>query len=54
MRGKQNKKLRKLVRRNQATLVSQSWDMFFEEMSNLKFKYRLKMAWFILIKKKIR
>lgn len=54
MSNKQQKKLRQLVRRNQASLVGASWDMFFDEMRNLPFKYRLKMAWFILIRKKIR
>lgn len=54
MSGKQQKKLRQLVRRNEQVLIDRSWDMFFETMSKLKFKYRLKMAWFIIIKKKIR
>lgn len=54
MSNKQQKKLRQLVRRKENELVSESWDMFFETMMKLKFRYRLKMAWFILIKKKIR
>ena len=54
MNNRQVKKLRQLVRRNQAELVDESWDMFFDEMSKLKLKYRLKMAWYIIIKKKIR
>jgi len=29
MSGKQEKKLRQLVRRNQSKLVTQSWDCFF-------------------------
>lgn len=54
MSNKQEKKLRQLVRRNQSKLVAQSWDMFFDEMRKLKLKYRIKMAWYIIIKKKIR
>ena len=54
MSNKQQKKLRQLVRRNQNVLVGQSWDMFFDTMNKLKLKYRLKMAWYIIIKKKIR
>lgn len=54
MSNKQQKKLRQLVRRNEHKLVAQSWDMFFEEMAKLKLKYRLRMAWYIIIKKKIR
>ena len=54
MSNKQQKKIRQLVRRERATLVKQAWDMFFDEMMKLPFKYRIKMAWFIVIKKKIR
>lgn len=54
MSNKQQKKIRQLVRRNQRKLVGNSWDLFFDEMRNLKFRYRLKMAWFIIIKKKMR
>lgn len=54
MSGKQQKKLRQLVRRNQQILVDQSWDIFFETMAKLPLKYRLKMAWKIIRKEKIR
>ena len=54
MSNKQQKKLRQLVRRNQRVLVNDSWDMFFDTMTKLKLKYRLKMAWFIITKRKIR
>lgn len=54
MSNKQQKKLRQLVRRNQRVLVEQSWDVFFETMRDLPFKYRLKMAWKIITKRKIR
>lgn len=54
MSGKQEKKIRQLVRRNQKLLVSQSWDMFFDTMADLKLKYRIKMAWKIILGKNIR
>lgn len=54
MNSKQARKIRQLVRRNQSVLCSQSWDVFFETMANLKLKYRIKMAWEIIIGKNIR
>lgn len=54
MSGKQEKKIRQLVRRNQKILVDQSWDCFFDTMMKLPFKYRFKMAWKIITKQKIR
>lgn len=54
MSGKKEKKLRQLVRRNQTTLVNQSWDCFFETISKMKFKYRVKLAWKIICGKNIR
>ena len=62
MSGKQEKKLRQLVRREQnkiaeniqPTLVNQSWDCFFDTISQMKFIYRLKLAWKILCAKNIR
>lgn len=54
MSNKQQKKIRQLVRRNQAQLCSQSWDVFFETMADLKLGYRIKMAWKIIRAKNIR
>jgi hypothetical protein len=62
MSGKQEKKLRQLVRRNQRkiaenmqpTLVNQSWDCFFQTISEMKMKYRIKLAWQIIRGKNIR
>lgn len=62
MSGKQEKKLRQLVRRNQRkiaenmrpTLVNQSWDCFFDTITQLRFKYRLKLAWKIILGRDIR
>lgn len=54
MSGKQEKKLRQLVRRNQNTLVNQSWDCFFDTISQMKFKYRLRLALKIISGKNIR
>ena len=54
MSGKQEKKLRQLVRRNQTSLVTQSWDCFFETITNMKFKYRFKLAMKIIRGKNIR
>ena len=48
MSGKNEKKLRQLVRRNQTSLVNQSWDCFFQTISEMKFKYRFQLAWKIL------
>ena len=48
MGNKQQKKIRQLVRRNQTSLVNQSWDCFFDTISQMKFKYRFKLAWKIL------
>ena len=48
MSNKQEKKLRQLVRRNQTSLVNQSWDCFFETISKMKLKYRIKLAWKII------
>lgn len=54
MSNKQQKKMRQLVRRHRSQLVDETWDMFFETMANLKFKYRLKMAWKIIRGKNVR
>lgn len=54
MSGKNEKKLRQLVRRNQTSLVNQSWDCFFDTISQMKFKYRVKLAWKIILGKNIR
>ncbi len=51
MSNRQVKKLRQYVRRKEALLVSQSWNCFFDTVRKLKFKYRLKLAWYILTKK---
>ena len=48
MGNKQQKKIRQLVRRNQTSLVNQSWDCFFETISEMKLKYRIKLAWKII------
>ncbi|MCR5436194.1 MAG: hypothetical protein K6E97_03910 [Treponema sp.] len=54
MSNKQQKKLRQLVRRKQYSLVNQSWDCFFDTISQMKFKYRIKLAWKIILGKNIR
>jgi hypothetical protein len=54
MSGKNEKKLRQLVRRNQTSLVNQSWDCFFQTISEMKLKYRIKLAWQIVRGKNIR
>lgn len=54
MSGKNEKKNRQLVRRNQNSLVNQSWDCFFQTISEMRFKYRLKLAWQIIRGKNIR
>lgn len=54
MSNKQQKKIRQLIRRNERRLVSDSWDMFFETMSKLPLKYRIKMALKIIGGKNIR
>ena len=54
MSNKQEKKIRQLVRRNQTSLVNQSWDCFFQTISEMKLKYRLKLAWQIITGKNIR
>ena len=48
MGNKQQKKIRQLVRRNQTSLVGSSWDCFFETISEMKLKYRIKLAWKII------
>lgn len=48
MSGKNEKKLRQLVRRNQNALVNQSWDCFFQTISEMKLKYRIRLAWQII------
>ena len=48
MSNKQEKKIRQLVRRNQTSLVNQSWDCFFDTISQMKLKYRFRLAWKIL------
>ncbi len=54
MSGKNEKKIRQLVRRNQNSLVNQSWDCFFQTISEMRMKYRLKLAWQIIRGKNIR
>ena len=54
MSGKKEKKIRQLVRRNQNTLITQSWDCFFDTISQMKLRYRLKLAWKIICGKNIR
>lgn len=54
MSGKNEKKIRQLVRRNQTSLVNQSWDCFFQTISEMKLKYRIKLAWQIIRGKNIR
>ena len=66
MSNKQQKKLRQLVRRKEneianqvaneihPALVNSSWDCFFETISQMKFKYRFKLAWKILKGQNIR
>ena len=48
MSGKNEKKIRQLVRRNQTSLVNQSWDCFFQTISEMRLKYRIKLAWQIV------
>ena len=62
MSGKNEKKIRQLVRRNQRkiaesvrpTLVNQSWDCFFQTISEMKLRYRIKLAMKIIRGKNIR
>ena len=54
MSNKQQKKIRQLVRRKQISLINQSWDCFFDTISQMKFVYRLKLAWKIILGKNIR
>lgn len=54
MSGKNEKKIRQLVRRNQTSLVNQSWDCFFQTISEMRLKYRIKLAWQIIHGKNIR
>ncbi|MBO7517875.1 MAG: hypothetical protein J6T31_02055 [Methanobrevibacter sp.] len=54
MSGKQEKKIRQLVRRKQIKLVNQSWDCFFQTVSEMKLRYRIKLAWQIIRGKNIR
>ena len=54
MGNKQQKKIRQLVRRNQNSLINQSWDCFFQTIAEMKLKYRLKLAWQIICGKNIR
>ena len=54
MSNKQEKKIRQLVRRNQTSLINQSWDCFFDTISQMKLKYRLRLAWKIIRGKDIR
>lgn len=51
MSGKQNRKLRQYVRRNESKLVDASWDVFFDVISKMPKKQRRKIA--KLIKKGI-
>ena len=54
MSGKKEKKIRQLIRRNQTSLVNQSWDCFFDTIAHMKFKYRFRLAWKIIRGKNIR
>ena len=45
--GKNDKKIRKLVRQREALLVSQSWNCFFDTIKKLPLRYRMKLAWFV-------
>ena len=66
MSNKQQKKIRQLVRRKEneianqvaneihPALVESSWDCFFETISQMKLKYRCKLAWKIIRGKDIR
>lgn len=54
MSGKNEKKIRQLVRRNQTSLVNQSWDCFFQTISEMRLKYRIKLALQIVRGKNIR
>lgn len=54
MSNKQQKKIRQLVRRKQIKLVNQSWDCFFQTVSEMKLRYRIKLAWQIIRGKNIR
>lgn len=54
MNEKQAKKIRKTVSKYQNRIISNSWDVFFESINKLKFRYRLRLAWLILINKKLR
>lgn len=54
MSNKQQKKVRQLVRRNQNSLINQSWDCFFQTIAEMKLRYRLKLAWQIIRGKNIR
>lgn len=54
MSNKQQKKIRQLVRRKQISLINQSWDCFFDTISQMKFVYRVKLAWKIIRGKDIR
>lgn len=54
MNNKQVKKMRRIVKQNQRQLETHVVNDFFDMVRELKLKYRIKLAWFILIKKKIR
>ena len=54
MSGKIEKKIRQLVRRNQTSLFYLSWDCFFQTISEMRLKYRIKLAWQIIRGKNIR
>lgn len=66
MSNKQQKKIRQLVRRKEReianrveneihpALVESSWDCFFDTISQMKLKYRIKLAWKIILGKDIR
>lgn len=49
MSEKNQKKIRQLVRRNHLSLVNQSWDCFFDTISQMRLKYRIKLAWKIIL-----
>lgn len=66
MSNKKEKKLRQLVRRKEReianrvvneihpALVESSWDCFFNTISQMKLKYRIRLAWKIILGKDIR
>lgn len=54
MNGKEAKKIRQLYNRNRRKLEKVVVEDFFDMVRELKFKYRVKLAFFVLIRKDIR